>query len=115
MKNLSLLTTFFIVFLCVVYLGVFTGSKINGLIANKKIALIDTIPAFSATPQATVTIQPTPKTSAATLAQIPNTQIKAANQKTVAVTPAQGTPVSSSQTPVPQSPGVLRLYKHLLL
>lgn len=53
MKNLSSLTTFFITFLFVVYLGVFTGLKINGFISDKKLVNV------SVSPEASVIVQPT--------------------------------------------------------
>ncbi|MBI2337706.1 hypothetical protein HYU95_00835 [Candidatus Daviesbacteria bacterium] len=97
MKNLSSLTTFFIAFLCVVYWGVFTGSKINGFTANKKIVLVDTTPAIpDATSQPVNTIQPTPKPSAAALAQAPKAQVPA--------TQSQSTPAVPVQTSAPQVP-----------
>lgn len=53
MRNLAALTTFFVTFLFVVYLGVFAGLKVNSLISGKKLVSV------LSTPQASATVQPT--------------------------------------------------------
>lgn len=91
MKNLSSLTTFFVTFLFVIYLGVFSGLKINGFIAGKKLVNVaDIIPAI---------IEPTPQVSAGKPTQV--AKIQQTQQ------PSALPPVSESPSPVVASAAVV--------
>lgn len=92
MKNLSTLTTFFVVFLFMVYLGVFTGLKINGFILGKKLV------AVSPLPQASIVAQPT---SAPISQPKPLTTLAEAPQ---AKTPVQGVTTQATTVPPTQAP-----------
>lgn len=111
MKNLSSLTTFFVVFLFVVYLGVFTGLKVNTLISGKKLV------AASPSPPASIAAQPTSTPTSkplTTLAKAPATkaQVQAATSQTAPVpTPTSvaapvAVPVVVTDATVPPAPAV---------
>lgn len=104
MKNLSSLTTFFVTLLFVIYLGVFTGLKVNGFIAGKQ--LVTVLPS----PQASIIVQPTPSIA---LAQAPQkkTQVQGTASKSVsapaptsAAAPTTAPAATATSPPVQASP-----------
>lgn len=99
MKHLSSLTTFFVVFLFVVYLGVFAGLKVNSFIAGKKLVSV------TAVPVASVTAQPTPIPSVI-IAQVPQAkaQVQGVTSQVAPVVPPPATPATTTITSSPTDP-----------
>lgn len=116
MKHLSSLTTFFVTFLFVVYLGVFSGLKVNSFISGKKLVAVQPTPAPTSksltvlaeapqvnTPVQGVTTKVTPAVSAPTPAPVATTAPAEVAAPVVDVTAAP-VPVVDSATPPPAPP-----------